>query len=325
MFVRIEFYVDCSPTHGTGHVMRSSVLGLELARRGHSICFFGTLSQPEWLWKYLDSNNVCIHDLNHGNEHRDKPGLVFVDTYSQEKFDRVLSSHPGTVTISIEDDFTPKLPSRLRILQSMEVPRRLSDEASTNSSIMCGFEYMLIRRSLTELHFEGSVNSQFKNVLVMSGGTNSTGFSEVFARAATHLKDTYRFHIIGEVSSELSHINDSLIFYPYGTRPEEISFSFAVAISLAGVSSIEILSAGIPLVVSAGTENQLPLFRYLTSNAFAVPLSPINRNSEWEFSTEELRAALSEALRRDAKPNPFDFLGVERIIRNLELWLDLKF
>jgi len=260
-----------------------------------------------------------------GNEHRDKPGLVFVDTYSQEKFDRVLFSRAETVIISIEDDFTPKLSSKLRILQSMEVPQRLRNEASANSSIMCGFEYMLIRRSLTELHFERSVNGQINNVLVMSGGANSTGFSEVFAKVATQLKDTYRFHIIGEVSSELSSTNDSLTFYPYGTRPEEIPFSFAVAVSLAGVSSIEILSAGIPLVVSAGTENQLPLFKYLTSNAFAVPLSPINGNNEWEFSTAELHAALSEALRRDIEPIPFDFLGAERIMRNLESWLDLKF
>lgn len=305
--------------------MRSSVLGLELARKGHSICFFGTLSQPEWIRKYLNSNNVCIHDLVTGNQHRDKPGLVFVDTYSQEKFDRVSFSRPGTTIISIEDDFTPKLSSKLRILQSMEVPQRLRNEASANSSIMCGFEYMLIRRSLTELHFERNVNCEIENVLVMSGGTNSTGFSEVFAKVATQLKDTYRCHIIGEVTSELSSTNDSLIFYPYGTRPEEIPFSFAVAVSLAGVSSIEILSAGIPLVVSAGTENQLPLFKYLTSNEFAVPLSPINGNNEWEFTTAELHAALSEALRREIKPIPFDFLGAERIMRNLELWLDLKF
>ncbi len=325
MFVRIEFYVDCSPSQGTGHVMRSSVLGLELMRKGHSVCFFGTFSQPEWIWKYLDSNTICIHEQMFGHEHRDKPDLVFVDTYSQETFNKVLVSNPGQTIVSIEDDFTPKLPSAIRILQSMEVPQRLRGETSVNSGIMCGFEYMLIRSSLTELHFENAGNCQFINVLVMSGGTNSTGFTEAFSKIAVQLKGIYRFHIIGEASSNSSSDDDLLRFYPYGTRPEEIPTPFAAAVSLAGISSIEILSAGIPLVVSAGTDNQLPLFQYLTLNAFAVPLSPKRGNYEWKFSVAELQTALSEALSRDFMPNPFDFLGVERILRNLEDWLNLKF
>lgn len=325
MLVRVAFYVDCSLLHGTGHVMRSSVLGIELVSKGHTICFYGTLDKPEWIWRYLDSNKICIHGPYSVKEHGGEPSLVFVDSYSQELFNKISLTHPELPVVTIEDDHTPTLASNLRILQTMDLPERMEELSGNNSRIMYGPEYMLIRKSLRDLNFENPGPAKVINVLVMSGGSNSTGFINIFSQIAAQLIGNYKFHIIGDAPTSLTSAALCLKFYPYGTRPEDIPVSFAVAISLSGVSSIEILSSRIPLIVAAGTRNQFPLFRYLTLNEFAVPLACITEFNMWKFSVTELQAALSEALRRDIKPNPFDYLGAERILRNLEIWLDIEF
>jgi spore coat polysaccharide biosynthesis predicted glycosyltransferase SpsG len=325
VFVRIEFYVDCSPTHGTGHVMRSSVLGLELARKGNEVCFFGNLDQPRWVSTYLNSNDICAHGLRSQNRHIVPPSLVFVDTYSQVFFNEVAEANPDIGIISIEDAFTPRLESSIKIIQVLDGALNLDRESHNNAKLITGNEFMLVRESLSRVTKVESKVDLTADVLVMTGGTNSTGFSSAFGQIAAQLQGNFTFHIIGERPLGLNDPKNSLRYYPLGTLPEELNISFAAAVSLAGVSSIEILSIGIPLVLSAGTENQLPLYRYLTSGGYAVSLIPKDFKRGWTFTSTDLQQSIFDALNLKAKNLNVDFLGAHRIMGNLEYWLNLKF
>ena len=325
MFVRIEFYVDCSPTHGTGHVMRSSVLGLELARKGNKVCFFGDLDQPSWISNYLNSNDICAHGLRRQNWHSVPPSLVFVDTYSQLFFKEVADANPDIEIISIEDAFTPQFESSIRIIQALDGAFNLDRQSLNNTRLITGNEFMLVRESLSRVTRDESKVGLTTDVLVMTGGTNSTGFSSAFGQIAVQLQGNFTFHVIGERPLGLIDPKNSLRYYPLGTFPEELNTSFSAAVSLSGVSSIEILSTGIPLVLSAATENQLPLYHFLTSGGYAVSLTPKDVKKGWTFTSNDLQKSICDALIFEAKNSNVDFFGAHRILSKLETWLHLKF
>ena len=325
MFVRFEFYVDASPKQGTGHVMRSSVLGLELAQKGHKICFYGELNQPDWVWEYLTLNAFCIHIPPVQIKHNDPPSIIFVDTYSSILFENLLELSNDIPLVTIEDAFTPAFNSRFKIIQTLEPAVLQEIEFSPYRRQLSGPDYLLLRKSLASLSRIKSGNSLTKNVLVMSGGSDSTGFLSALVKVLPHSNASYFFHVIGDMPDDFSDQSKLIKFYPFGTRPENLHVGFAVAICLAGVSSLEILSAGIPLVVSSGTDNQLPLYKSLTSMGYAIPLLPKDEIDGWLFTSKDLLLALNVAAEYDLEEVLFDYHGPSRILSNLESWFALEF
>ena len=305
--------------------MRSSVLGLELAQKGHKICFYGEQDFPDWVWEYLTLNGFCIHDSSVQKKHNYPPSIIFVDTYSSTKFENLLQLYYKIPLVTIEDTFTPALNSRFKIIQSLEptVPQEI--EFSPYRRQLSGPDFLLLRKSLASLARIKSGNTMTKNVLVMSGGSDSTGFSAALVQVLPYFEQSYFFHVIRDVPDNFSVQNKLIKFYPFGTRPENLDLDFAVAICLAGVSSLEILSAGIPLVVSSGTDNQLPLYKYLTSMRYAIPLTPKDEIRGWLFTPEDLLLALNAASEYGKGEVLFDYNGPSRILSNLEIWFGLAF
>lgn len=325
MFVRFEFYVDCSPAKGTGHVMRSSALGLELSQNRHQVCFYGELSQPDWVEEYLRFNGFCIHIPSSQIDHNEPPSIIFVDTYSSILVESLFKANHDIPLVTIEDAYTPPFPSKFKILQTLEPVVPQKNDFYPYRWQLSGPNYLLLRKSLASLSRDKFETSQTKNVLVMCGGSDPTGFSAALVKIFPFISAAYFFHVIADVPHDFLALNESIKFYPFGTRPENLSIDFAFAICLAGVSSIEILSTGIPLVVSAGTENQLPLYNYLTGMGYAIPLKPKDELSGWSFTSEELQLALQAAATYDSPLDFLDYNGPLRILRNLENWFDLKF
>ena len=305
--------------------MRSSVLGLELAQRGHKVCFYGELNQPDWVGEYLNLNGFCTHIPLNQIKHTDPPNIIFVDTYSSILFGSLLQLDHGIPLVTIEDSFTPPFGSRFIISQTLETAAPQEIELSCYRRQLSGPDYLLLRKSLASLSRNKSEDSLAKNVLVMSGGSDSTGFSAAVVRVLPYFDESYLFHVIGDKPDDFSDQIELIKFYPFGTRPENIHVDFAVAICLAGVSSLEILSAGIPLVVSSGTDNQLPLYKYLTSMGYAIPLIPKDETNGWLFSSIDLLLALKTAEESDLGEVSFDYHGPSRILSKLESWFGLKF
>jgi len=301
------------------------VLGDELLQKGHKVCFFGDFDRPSWVGNHLRARGFCLHSSNTIKAHNRENTLVFIDSYSLEVFQSVKIKYPSTPVVTIQDHFSPAFQPNFSIFQVPDeslIPNRL---ALNSSGLVAGPKYLLLRKSLAKLQHASGSSGEKKNVLVMAGGSDATGFIAAFIDSGIIPSDSYFFHIIGDRPRGCDFSKNDVKFHSLGTRPEDIGVHFGVATSMAGVTALEILSARIPLAVSASTENQIALHDFLVSSGFATSIEILGKNSVWCFTSSDLNESLMTASQRTLKFNDLDYLGASRILAKLEEKFNLRF
>ena len=300
--------------------MRSFVLAEQFASHGWLVDFYSDLGHAPWVISLMRASRVnhisCALKSSPCFPFYD---LVVLDTYSEENLRKTIQQHPESKIITVEDSSTPWVRSDFKVIQSLSNAYTPPNEGRKKSWVISGPRYLLVRKQIENVAVSNTLKSG--NVIVLSGGSDQTDFAKSVYSAILNFDTDYSFHFIGLHLTSSAKVPQNVTLHPYGTRIEELKFPLSFAISLAGISAIELLAAKVPTILAASVENQFSNFRLLSAEGYVVPLACYDAELRWTFSAEELLSA-TEKLSKVRVFMDLDFEGAKRIYQEINEFLN---
>lgn len=313
--MRVLFRADATREIGAGHVMRCWALAEELAARGASVSWQGTIDVP-WVRAALDGHgwNV-VAPL--GSSMDQALGLdadaVIVDSYTLDEAYRQTLLNTGTPVVAIVDDsYTTAGPASLWVNPGAPSSLQVDDAAS----FLNGPDYVLIRRAVRDLRRlrqeADSSQSRGAGITFLLGGTDFAGLAPLID-SMSGLSER-----VGGVFAGpgLQQADSRVEWLSGGPGLLRRACQSRLVVSAAGVSSWEMAHIGVPLALLQVTDNQAGNYAWMTTMGWARPLGRIE---PWLRQPAEFERALMDALTAsDAEARTglsrIDGLGASRVV-----------
>jgi len=260
--MKVKIFTEGGKDIGLGHISRCSSLYNDVADRGISVEFI----------VYGDIGNIdFLNDINIFNENwLDKEHLlnsissddyVIVDSYKAtiEIYD-IISKNTKNA-IFIDDIGRIAYPEGIIVNPSLD-SSHIDYSQSPNSILLSGPEYVILRHQFRGVK-RGDISNEVKRVLIMMGGTDIRGLTQLIINSiCRNMLDT-EFHIVTgpkdaeNMQSQVSEINN-ITFHNNlnATQLKELMVSSDLAITAAGQTIYELLATQTPFIPIQVIENQ---------------------------------------------------------------------
>lgn len=333
--MRIAIRADASISIGTGHVIRQIALAQHLVSKNHEVCFFASITGPEWLGQYLASQTKM--DWSGVEEGDFSPSLflaggsfdaLIVDSYSLSQSALALLEQKFSTVAVIIDGPWQNLRGRLAIAPVLASNPPWKKEYSERfQAFYCGPGFLLPRQEVIELQkkrLQLGKNPK-PRIVVGLGGSDPLGETERIVEFLAQALPEAEIHAYFPGSlppeGEEFRAGGNFTFRQSGTKfIDDMARSDLVVVG-AGTTAIEVLSMGIPAIFIVLAKNQMENYRSLRSMGFSV-LFP---SKEQKFAAEislEARRLLDESTapltaRSLMASSVVDGLGPERVLEML--------
>lgn len=309
--MRLTIRADCSPTIGTGHVMRMIALGQAWKTMGGEVSFLGDTSlltsrletegfkTTQLPQESIDDAQALIR-ATHNNEWVAIDGYHFGPDYQKQ------IREAGRKTLVL-DDVCDRESYHADILlnqnpDAASYPYNINDDAI----LLQGTQYTLLRDEFQRFPKQRKVAEKIRNVLVTMGGADPTNMT-MKVLGAINAQDGNKLHIkvvAGAANLHLASLEKQTEAlgpqYELLTNVKDIPalMNWAdLAISAAGSTCWELCYFGLPMIAIMVAENQQGVRNELERHEAALCL---DSNPEEAQISQKLRALLLDQPLRKA-------------------------
>jgi UDP-2,4-diacetamido-2,4,6-trideoxy-beta-L-altropyranose hydrolase len=325
--MRAVFRVDASLEIGTGHVMRCLTLADALRQRGAAAGFL-CRALPGHLIALIRSRGYETQVLMSGTGDaaesaaylaRSRPDWIVVDHYSLDKsWESAVRPHARRI-FAIDDLANRDHDCDLLLDQNLYdgVEQRYAARVPGHCRQLIGPHYALLRPEFAQLRGRAVRPAKpIANLLVSFGGVDSTNET---ARILGILRDALPGSVsldvvVGPSNPHLNQIKALAADRPATTlhvathRMAELMSKADAFIGAGGSTTWERFCLGLPSLVIAVAENQVPTSQYLGKRG---AIDYIGHGPE--LSTEDIRAALSRFLKDHERRSKMAELGMQLV------------
>jgi UDP-2,4-diacetamido-2,4,6-trideoxy-beta-L-altropyranose hydrolase len=325
--VRVVFRVDASLQIGTGHVMRCLTLADELRRRGAGASFV-CRDEPGHLIELTRSRGYDTHvltgaadDVQGSVAHlaETQPDWVIVDHYSLGKeWESAVRRHTKRI-FAIDDLADRDHDCDLLLDQNLYegVEQRYAARVPKHCRQLIGPRYAMLRPEFAKIRSRVSRSAgPASRLLVNFGGVDSTNET---ARILGVLQDLVPASVSvdvvigpsnphGDELKALASVRSSTTLHAGTNRMAELMSQADASIGAGGSTTWERFCLGLPSLVIAVAENQVPTSQYLGKLG---AIDYIGRGSE--LTADGLRAALSRFLGDHERRSKMADLGMQLV------------
>jgi spore coat polysaccharide biosynthesis predicted glycosyltransferase SpsG len=332
--VKFLFRADASPSQGTGHVMRSLTLAVELLERNHEVAFVTGPVEIDWLRDTIRESGVtvsqCEYDSLSAEVVRDFGAeRVVVDSYRiPAQLISNLDRHVPVLAIVDGDD--------RGIVASLYLDQNLGAENIdrpdlTGERFLAGSRYALVRRAVLQATRAEPwrIEADPPRVLCFLGGTDATGSVVEVVRAIAALERSLELTV---VAAPVHHpairavVGDTTLLELVPPTPDlpRLFAQTDIVVSAAGTSAWDICTLGLPAVLVGVVDNQSASLREAvarglvlgvdTTDPGSIGLAQVGVDVARLLDDETLREGLSARSRAE-----FDGRGASRVAERLEL------
>ena len=321
--MKVVLRADASSEIGTGHVMRQVALAEELLRRGAKVFLVGEVLGPSWLEEKLTSLRGLqrFHQpagtFDSGVLKELGASVSTIDSYALGQSDLSEWESQSIRTLVFIDGPWQQLRGGVAVVPTIDDSSLwLEDLRSRFSSVHAGPDYLMIRKEIRRAKQQIDRNpATLPQILVVIGGTDPRGYSELIASALCPLSPDYRIVVVGAENRDQRSVGHSLVcegivYAPRSGFVDELTKSTLV-ISAAGTAAAELLFLKIPTLFIPVAENQSENARAIERLRPSCVLHP---------DSPDFRASLRRAVHRvsDRSYSTFAFeliddLGSRRI------------
>lgn len=309
--MKLLILTEGSNTIGLGHIYRCLSIADEARRREIEVVFitsfdFHNIDLFQYDFKiqswYEESDLKRI--LNTEN-----PDVVLVDSYLAEKKIYSMLYHlvPSLLIIDDNNDFRYEGGG---IINPSFFASELHYPINNHSfQFLLGSDYMILRPAFMKGN-QRSCNDTIKNVLIMIGGTDPKGYSEILLQKVRNKLPEATIHLIIKNSDECNM--DGVRYYSELNDKEmaEVMKKCDVAICGAGTTIYELIATQTPFLAIQVADNQANNIRMIKEYGLGIGIQEIE-DFEPYFATMIEKTA-RESIIRKHKTYPLD--GVKRII-----------
>lgn len=290
--MEVYFITHGSAEIGMGHVMRSLSLATAFCARKHKVCFFskyqlGISKIKEQGFKvncipalsekciteeyYFEKDEEILKDAKYiSNNIVGIADAVLVDSYNvNEMFFNILKEKTRKL-VYIDDLNAFYYPVDILINGSASA-FDMGYENIQSAQLLLGLRYNLLRKEFYHIPVR-NVNLKIENILITTGNSDPYHMTE---RVVNILKGINAFsglklHVIigsGFTSNALFEIdqtiNSGILLYENPVNMAEIMLGCDLAITAGGSTLYELFACGVPAIVFAYAENQMPQIKAL--------------------------------------------------------------
>jgi UDP-2,4-diacetamido-2,4,6-trideoxy-beta-L-altropyranose hydrolase len=340
---------DASPTIGWGHAIRSLALAQTWIKGGKRATLL-SWELPPPLTTAWEGSGACVVPLRSqpgtladatetGRAARDSGAswVVLDSNIFQANYPRELQS-AGLRVLRIDDGRCPAAAccSDIVLNQNVNATAGLYSSVNPHCTLLLGPRYALLRQTFLEPWPARPLAHRVQRVLVTMGGSDPANVTvkalDALRSIANHLMEVVA--VVGGSNSHLPQLEHQITSFPCSCRielsPRDIVHWMAradLAISAAGTTCWELAHLGLPSVLVACAEDQLPIAGYLHEHGYALSLGwhqavsaeAIARAVTDLSGSPERRAALSAAGK-----SLVDGKGAERVARTMTACLMLR-
>jgi UDP-2,4-diacetamido-2,4,6-trideoxy-beta-L-altropyranose hydrolase len=358
MVKKISFRVDASKEIGAGHIMRCITLASEMTNIGAEVLFLSRnipkayvkllnefridyadlksvsnkvvhdrLPYDQWLGTTQDADSrECISILN-----KFDCDLLVVDHYS---LDRCWESQmrPFVKKVMVIDDLADRPHDCDFLIDQnyyIDMNSRYKDKVSNECSLLLGPKYALLRDEFSKMHKQTLSRSSVNNILVSVGGVDANNFTEVILRSIAKFGPE-KFNVDVVIGSE--HPMPEIIFsisrqYNFNVHVQSEKMAKLMAradlsIGAGGATTWERCCLGLPSLVVALANNQIPIAQGIDSYGAAIYIGP-----EETVDVDEMYKAISRLIKNPHKVLQLssvahelvDGMGTKRVLNKLGL------
>lgn len=271
---------DCSPTMGTGHVMRMIALGQAWQELGGTVQFVGDFGP---LKQRLESEGFSTHpvpavhpdprDMEWLLELTNPGDWVAIDGYHFDTEYQKTVRKAGRKTL-VKDDINDRGEYNTDILLNQN-PGSDAYDYNTNpdASFLLGAEYTLLRREFKDYPKNNTpIPGKATNILVTLGGADPAGLTSVVLDALSALDDT-TLHVkivAGAANPDIATIREKSGTLPcrhellFGVEDMAPLMAWAhVAVTASGATCWELCHFGVPMIAIRTADNQTGVHNFL--------------------------------------------------------------
>ncbi|MBS3972456.1 MAG: UDP-2,4-diacetamido-2,4,6-trideoxy-beta-L-altropyranose hydrolase [Erysipelotrichia bacterium] len=260
--MKVKIFTEGGKDIGLGHISRCSSLYNEIINRGVLVDFivYGDIADlgflkginivnENWLDKEYLMNTLSANDY------------VIVDSYKATKEIYEIISKNSKRALFIDDIGRIAYPEGIIVNPSLD-SSHIDYSHSSNSILLSGPEYVILRQQFRGVKREG-ISNEVKRVLIMMGGTDIRGLTPlIIDNICRNILDIEFYIVTGsedmeKIKSQISKPNN-ITFHNNldATQMMELMISSDLAITAAGQTIYELLATQTPFIPIKVIENQ---------------------------------------------------------------------
>lgn len=290
--MRVYFIVHGNSKIGMGHVMRSLSLAEAFRERGHSVSFFSKYNLGIGIIRKRGFEVHCIPGYIEAEETEEKgtegffygtrqeaiyeaeyisaqikesADILIVDSYNVNKEFFSILKRKAKCLIYIDDlnAFSYQVDV---LINGSSAAHNMGYEKIQTAQLLLGLQYNLIRREFKNLPLR-DVKAEVENVLITTGNSDPCHMTEKILKIFKEEKafQKFKLHVIigsgfdADGSMDFDALNELSVFLYH--KPEnicEIMLKCDLAITAGGSTIYELAACGVPCIVFAYADNQIP-------------------------------------------------------------------
>ncbi|MCH7725005.1 MAG: UDP-2,4-diacetamido-2,4,6-trideoxy-beta-L-altropyranose hydrolase [Planctomycetes bacterium] len=338
---RLIIRADASEDIGVGHVVRCTALAQAWCRRSHDVCFVYH-EMPSALLERLDRNCFTLTQIEaETGSQADanqtcrlaqewQADWVVLDGYSFDLSYQRVVGEIGPLLVIDDGRFEEPFTADMLLNQNLYATQHRYDRCPQHCRFLLGADFTLLRDEFLERHFASrKIPSVARKILVTFGGSDPARLSEVAlqALAGVEIGDLEVVVIVGPANRRLKELQALASRAPHVVRfeinPPEMSDMLAwadLAVSAAGSTSWEMAYMGLPAIVVAAAENQVPIGEVLDDQEMAIYLG-WHRDVPSEVLASAIVELVNSRTQRERMSERgrqvFDGCGGDRVVQEL--------
>jgi spore coat polysaccharide biosynthesis predicted glycosyltransferase SpsG len=310
--VRYVLRADASYSIGTGHVMRLSAIGEELAARGYQVIFIGDVSDVPWVKKRLLSlefSNVLKEESEYiSNSEND---VLILDSYYLPINHSFIAPSNWRKIVVIADKLTPSYQANLTIH-----PGILHDfTPHATGKFVSGAKFIPLRKSIVK-NVKKKIDNDELKIIVVGGGTDFFNFVNAVSEILMSLPNHFQANLFTNKSTN-TQLDQRFTINPIGINFDEKCAEADLVFTTASTSSLEFLAREVAVGIGCATENQKHNFDTLINLNLAAPIGFYFEN-EWKMNIDSIKSLIVDKQMRNKlvfKGNELiDLKGSSRIV-----------
>lgn len=307
--------VDSNGTIGTGHLMRCLAMARELEKSCQVVFVLADRMGTELLekegftyrclesqWNQMEDEIEAVCQVIR----EEKAKVLLIDSYQVTR--HYLECVRRLIkTVYIDDLHEFLYPCDLLVnyavyAKDYDYEKKYQDKAT---KLLIGCSFVPLRQEFAALP-EKAINEQIKNILVLTGGTDSCHFALQIIRQIAGIREykNIKFHIIcGKYNQdmkqlrELEKVNWNVQVYCNLFELGRFMRNADIAISAGGITLYELAASGTPTVGYSLADNQLENLKSFADKGCLLSVGDIRQG----FPKEELLKRLEELTDREKR------------------------
>lgn len=260
--MRVKIFTEGGKDIGLGHISRCSSLYNEIANRGIRVDFivYGDIGKIDFL-NYINIINENWLDKEYLLNTLTLDDYIIVDSYKATKEIYDFISENTKKVLFIDDIGRIAYPEGIILNPSLD-SSHIDYSYSSNSILLSGPEYVILRDPFRAVKREG-ISNEVKRVLIMMGGTDIRGLTPLIIDNICRNMLNIEFNIVTgsedleKIKSQISETNN-ITFHNNldAAQMMELMMSSDLAITGAGQTIYELLATQTPFIAVQVIENQ---------------------------------------------------------------------